>query len=202
MAGLGFSTATAVQRNILVNRQRLVLAHELGHNLGLQHGGHEEVADKPNYLSVMSYLYGERGLPDPAWADAGQRWLQARGLLSADPCQIRDGLCADPAVVRVDYSDGSGASLDEAALVEALGLGRPGAAPVDWNRDLAIGVASVDLNGDGLKNLLTDGDDWGRIVLPFASSTGFGALVAPGTAAAPEPPGLMPLAGDVQPSLP
>jgi hypothetical protein len=202
MAGLGLATSPPVLRNVLVNRQRLVLAHELGHNLGLLHGGQEEVADKPNYLSVMTYLYGDRGLPDPAWADAGQRWLQARGLLSGDPCQIRDGLCVDPAVIRVDYSDGSGTPLDEAALVEALGLGRPGAAPVDWNQDLAIGLASVDLNGDGRRTVLTDSDDWGRLTLPFASSTGFSALLAPGTPAAPEPPGLMPLAGDVQPSLP
>jgi len=31
--------------------------HELGHNLGLMHGGDEEVNFKPNYLSVMNYDY-------------------------------------------------------------------------------------------------------------------------------------------------
>lgn len=31
--------------------------HELGHTLGLQHGGMDEVNNKPNYLSVMNYSY-------------------------------------------------------------------------------------------------------------------------------------------------
>jgi hypothetical protein len=31
------------------------LMHELGHNLGLRHGGFEDVNCKPNYLSVMNY---------------------------------------------------------------------------------------------------------------------------------------------------
>ena len=35
--------------------------HELGHNLGLRHGGGDNVNCKPNYYSVMSY---SRQLPD------------------------------------------------------------------------------------------------------------------------------------------
>ncbi len=31
--------------------------HEIGHNLGLQHGGNSEVNWKPNYFSVMNYSY-------------------------------------------------------------------------------------------------------------------------------------------------
>jgi hypothetical protein len=45
---------------------RLVLSalfmHELGHNLGLLHGGNEAKNDKPNYLSVMNYRYGLSGV--------------------------------------------------------------------------------------------------------------------------------------------
>ena len=36
------------------------LMHELGHTLGLVHGGNQSLNDlnyKPNYLSVMNYLY-------------------------------------------------------------------------------------------------------------------------------------------------
>jgi hypothetical protein len=36
--------------------------HELGHNLGLQHGGSESTNYKPNYLSIMSYTYQFDGL--------------------------------------------------------------------------------------------------------------------------------------------
>jgi hypothetical protein len=31
--------------------------HELGHNLGLHHGGSNDINHKPNYLSVMNYLF-------------------------------------------------------------------------------------------------------------------------------------------------
>ncbi|MFD0662708.1 CARDB domain-containing protein [Thermocatellispora tengchongensis] len=34
-----------------------VFLHELGHNLGLQHGGADPINCKPHYLSVMNYLY-------------------------------------------------------------------------------------------------------------------------------------------------
>jgi hypothetical protein len=36
--------------------------HELGHNLGLRHGGDDHSQWKPNYLSVMNYLFQTRGL--------------------------------------------------------------------------------------------------------------------------------------------
>ena len=37
--------------------QASVFMHELGHNLGLKHGGFEDQNNKPNYLSVMNYSY-------------------------------------------------------------------------------------------------------------------------------------------------
>lgn len=36
--------------------------HELGHNLGLRHGGDDRISGKPNYLSVMNYAFQMRGL--------------------------------------------------------------------------------------------------------------------------------------------
>ena len=36
--------------------------HELGHNLGLRHGGTDESNYKPNYLSVMNYAFQFYGL--------------------------------------------------------------------------------------------------------------------------------------------
>ena len=35
--------------------EAIVLMHELGHNLGLYHGGNDNVVCKPNYPSVMNY---------------------------------------------------------------------------------------------------------------------------------------------------
>jgi hypothetical protein len=36
--------------------------HELGHTLGLKHGGGDDVIGKPNYLSIMNYYYQTAGL--------------------------------------------------------------------------------------------------------------------------------------------
>ncbi len=46
--------------------QASTTAHELGHNLGLRHGGRPlEFNCKPNYQSVMNYLFQARGLTVP-----------------------------------------------------------------------------------------------------------------------------------------
>jgi hypothetical protein len=37
--------------------------HELGHNLGLMHGGTDHISFKPNHLSVMSYAFQALGIP-------------------------------------------------------------------------------------------------------------------------------------------
>jgi hypothetical protein len=43
-----------------VLEQAGTLMHELGHNLGLRHGGNAATEYKPNYLSVMNYLLTQR----------------------------------------------------------------------------------------------------------------------------------------------
>lgn len=40
--------------------------HELGHNLGLGHGGQDDVNFKPNYISIMNYSFQLAGLPTEA----------------------------------------------------------------------------------------------------------------------------------------
>jgi hypothetical protein len=39
------------------SEQAAVFMHELGHNLNLRHGGGDETNYKPNYLSIMNYLF-------------------------------------------------------------------------------------------------------------------------------------------------
>ena len=36
-------------------------AHELGHNLGLRHGGSEDINYKSNHLSIMNYFFRPTG---------------------------------------------------------------------------------------------------------------------------------------------
>jgi hypothetical protein len=45
-----------------VNEREGTFIHELGHNLGLRHGGNDHINYKPNYESVMNYLYQTLGV--------------------------------------------------------------------------------------------------------------------------------------------
>ena len=47
-----------------VRDQSGTILHELGHALGLGHGGVEGTNYKPNYLSVMNYAFDPGGVPD------------------------------------------------------------------------------------------------------------------------------------------
>jgi PKD repeat protein len=80
----------------------ITIMHELGHNLGLEHGGNESMARKPNHVSVMSYLYNEIG------------------IIGADGMAF------------IDYSRFELPSLNEASLDEALGIQHPQGAHVQW----------------------------------------------------------------------
>jgi hypothetical protein len=117
--------------------------HELGHNLGLHHGGNSDVNYKPNYLSVMNYWFNSGGIP----------YANSPGS-------------TDIAGYRLDYSEQALPTLDENHLDEQRGLGATGSTdisvycdptnwpdcgpapvsgPVDWNQD---GVIESDVRDD------------------------------------------------------
>lgn len=120
------------------------IAHELGHNLGLLHGGFETCNEKPNYNSIMNYRYQFYGL-------------------DASCSALGDG-------VTEGYSHGDRVVIDEAAIDETLGVcGNPS---IDWNYNgsLETGIA-FDLNPGNEASCGTtlgrieDFDDWGNITL-------------------------------------
>lgn len=81
-------------KNTAPDRQAALFMHELGHTLGLRHGGGDDDNCKPNYLSVMNYAF-KGGIPNPS----------------------------APLDVRIDYSRVALRTLDENKLSEAAGIG-------------------------------------------------------------------------------
>lgn len=155
-----------------VREQSGTFIHELGHALGLEHGGGDLVNCKPNYLSVMSYTFQTTGIPDPT-------------LPAFNVDTNNDGLL--DARFRLDFSRSALAPLNEGALVESSGIGDgtdqtiwsadsganlragQGNGAVDWNvtntanpippgaADIDAGTVAVDVNDLGIRECGQDG---------------------------------------------
>ena len=162
LGGWGLNTTTPSNTYRLINYQAVTLMHELGHNFGLDHAGASSLPNyKPNYWSVMNYLYQLRGLgANPAGSNATQRWNNYY-TNDNDWCSgLENPVCGDPSQFIINYSSGRGAALDENALQESLNLGHGhlAGAYADWDQNGGITTSnvSVDINKDGLKTVLTD----------------------------------------------
>lgn len=164
-----------------IMQQSGTLMHELGHNLGLRHGGFEDTGCKPNYLSVMNYsfqlsglivngydgvldyshsvlgtldesdLNEQHGIPGTVGPTRyGTRWLEATTPATNDTrCNRRDGWAT---VLDIRQS-------------------------IDWfgNNDYGLETSvAVDLNGNGLLQILRSFDDWENITYRG------GSVAAPG----------------------
>ena len=146
--------------------------HELGHNLGLQHGGNEGTNYKPNYLSIMNYRFQFNGI-------------------------IRNGSSG-----KFDYSSAELPLLNEFALDENIGLSYTGyyegtvgtvwycglldstakveydATKADWDCDNTYEPNVIaDINGDDalIDRTLTGFNDWNNIVFTGGAVGGLGA---------------------------
>ncbi len=150
--------------------------HELGHNLGLDHGGGDPINCKPNYRSVMNYGF-TGGVTTTA--NPGDRFYTTSTL---------------------DYSRSALPPLDEFNLDESVGVqGDPhevthhacplpfgfpatggtcgdiwqwdnGGAAIDWDCDGDYGDShlTVDTTGDGVvEGALVDQDDWHRLTYRY-----------------------------------
>jgi hypothetical protein len=120
------------------------IIHEVGHNLGLDHGGFEGCNGKPNYNSLMNYRYQFAGL-DATCNATGDG--QTEG-----------------------FSRGDRVTINEAAVDEAKGVcGNPA---IDWNYNGSVesGIA-YDVNPGhdamcgGTLSEIQDFDDWANITL-------------------------------------
>lgn len=135
------------------------IVHELGHTLGLGHGGGDSINHKPNYLSIMNYKFGY-GL---------QNW-------GAHHCKT------------ITYSFVELPPLNEEDLDEAIGLNGPPEIEcyvtswrdanglrksdhgingwLDWNGNSKVDSSTqTDLNKDGNLMILQGYDDWANLQL-------------------------------------
>lgn len=118
------------------------IMHELGHTLGLGHGGDDGVIYKPNYLSVMNYLYQFTGLV------ASNRNAQINYseyiLPSLDITAINEKNGLDPSSVTAK-GDASGSKLTGAKWK----LSRENNDKDFTNSTSGIAGAEIDLNQNG-----------------------------------------------------
>ncbi len=156
--------------NRLINYQASTLMHEWGHNLGLLHGGNDNVNYKPNYFSIMNYHYQLSGLPTLD-NNPGDRYYLYRRNNYGD-CSLITSISQltnnyNSATFKMDFADGAGTPIAEGTISESAGLNRPGSSSIDYNCNGSISTISKDLNGDGATNTLNGFDDWGNINVIF-----------------------------------
>lgn len=142
--------------------------HEMGHNLGLRHGGGEDLNYKPNYPSAMNYAYS--GPWSGVTIDTGTVLLSRGTTPDLDECAlVEQGVFASVA----DASFLSWYNVDQGWTVGPDGS-------VDWDRDGTIESAPYEkvLSGGFSCRLLHDHDDYATIdaglaeALPSAWWTG------------------------------
>ena len=148
--------------------------HELGHNLGLQHGGTDEDARKPNYMSVMNYNFGfGLILTNGGFELDYSRFNLALNEGSLDE-EIGFGITSGPLTALqtiLRCPNGSGGFTKYRIPLTAQ--------HTDWNCDRSItgiGNVSHDVSGDGAVGQLTGPIDWNRLVF---DGGGIGALNEP-----------------------
>ena len=155
------------------NTQKMYSAtfmHELGHTLGLEHGGGDDKNYKPNYYSVMNYAWQ---LPKdyPGWRldYSDSKWRTIRELnLREEGGFLEDGGCYGPYNVPIGPPNGHTGTFER--FVEEIPLNR-NTCYIDWNGnrvfDLATPVAIV-----ADVNYIFSDPEFGQRNLPCTPSVG------------------------------
>jgi hypothetical protein len=151
------------------DQQAGTVFHELGHLLGLRHGGADFVGCKPNYLSIMNYMRQLAGAPIPT-----TQW-------KATALDFSRSKRAD--LVKGNLNEGAGVGVaagDVTVFGPGAGVVRSTAAPgaIDWDRDNSLEgtlPAAIDINqivdtsgnvicsGDGVATTLVGHNDWANL---------------------------------------
>lgn len=139
--------------------------HELGHNLGLRHGGGDDINYKPNYVSVMNYFFQLTGIPEDL---ATGNLDYSRFLVDENENQLdrKLGLNVNGALGRYGTQYFCSAKGDVSQSADSI------AGPIDWDcSGGSTGITSQDSNGDGQITGLSGFNDWEHVQLIYANST-------------------------------
>ncbi|MES2390706.1 MAG: Ig-like domain repeat protein [Acidobacteriota bacterium] len=170
-------------------QQAGTMMHELGHNLGLQHGGQDGQNKKPNYLSIMNYAFQmsgiivnndgkgfSNGLYDYSrfsLPDMDERALNEITGIAADPKVFPGTSAAFPAIDKYGTEWSCPAATGPGSLTYSATID----GPINW--DCANGAGSpkvrVDTNGDGGLGVFTSFADWPKLTFSGGSVGGSGA---------------------------
>lgn len=126
--------------------QSSTIMHELGHSLGLEHRGRDDINNTPNYLSVMNYLF-QPGIPLVAGGSALDYSRTALATINERALNENAGI-GGPAQFNTFWFDPTGTQRTARAAGQLYPDGRTG---IDWDRDNTVeGSVDVDLNVDSL----------------------------------------------------
>ena len=166
------------------------LMHELGHTLGLQHGGGDAVNCKSNFESVMNYMFQVRGLID-IHSVANVDYSSGQGLSPLSESSLSDGtgiggnvtygtrwyapfsqldiqinnLAGGHAATR--HCDGTAIGANETTPMVRLDGPAGAGAPLDWNNNGQVDGAAgqdIDFNGPVTDQAFLDYNEWMNIV--------------------------------------
>jgi hypothetical protein len=145
--------------------------HELGHNLGLRHGGNDHRNDKPNRLSVMNYSFQFSWLPR----------VNAASVLDYS----RFSIPLNENALNEDRGFGFPAGSPEAAFYTvylcpdgALEWAFLQADSMDWDCDgTESGIVASDVNGDNSLTSFPGFADWPNLVYDGGAVGGAGAAL-------------------------
>jgi Bacterial TSP3 repeat len=168
-------------------QQAGTIMHELGHNLGLQHGGNEGRNFKPNYLSLMNYRYQVVGLFKNG----------VDGVLDYSRLQIgtvtENALVENNGMPAVSPTTSTLLSQYGAKFTTGLVNGTVNG-PLDFNANGIYNTTTVtvDLDGNGstADSFNPSQNDWNALVFTGSSSGGGsigGGITAPIAAGLPVP---------------
>jgi hypothetical protein len=145
--------------------------HELGHALGLRHGGLDDTNYKPNYISIMNYFFQLNGIPING-VQGNYDYSRFKIDCSESNLSKKAGLTSNATLTRygTQYFCCATCKSDSSIPVNVSSIV---GTPVDWNCNSNVQPDSVatDINGDNAITNLAGADDWQNVVLKPAGST-------------------------------